>query len=84
MRKRLSLQDYAAGIRSGNRVILSQAITLAESTLDSDRELASLLVQELGCRIESLLHSPEETVFFSWIGKGKSALSHWSFFVFGK
>lgn len=47
MRKRLSLQDYEAGIRSGNRVILSQAITLAESTLDSDRELASLLVQEV-------------------------------------
>ena len=47
MRKRLSLLDYAAGIRSGNRVILSQAITLAESTLDSDRELSSQLVQEV-------------------------------------
>lgn len=47
MRKRLTLQDYAAGIRSGNRVILSQAITLVESTLDTDRELASQLIQEV-------------------------------------
>ncbi|OYX08966.1 MAG: methylmalonyl Co-A mutase-associated GTPase MeaB, partial [Algoriphagus sp. 32-45-6] len=47
MRKRLTLQDYAAGIRSGNRVFLSQAITLVESTLDTDRELASQLVQEV-------------------------------------
>ena len=47
MRKRLTLQEYSQGIRSGNRVVLSQAITLAESTLDADRELASQLVQEL-------------------------------------
>jgi LAO/AO transport system kinase len=47
MRKRLSLQTYLEGIRSGNRVVLSQAITLAESTLDTDRELASQLVQEV-------------------------------------
>ncbi|WP_332913447.1 hypothetical protein [Algoriphagus boritolerans] len=47
MRKRLSLQAYADGIRSGNRVILSQAITLVESTLESDQDLASELVQSL-------------------------------------
>ena len=47
MKKRLSLQEYAAGIQSGNRVVLSQAITLVESTLDEDQILASALVQEL-------------------------------------
>jgi LAO/AO transport system kinase len=47
MRKRLTLQEYAEGIRSGNRVVLSQAITLVESALDSDQHLASALVQEL-------------------------------------
>lgn len=47
MKKRLSLQAYTEGIRSGNRVILSQAITLVESTLESDQDLASELVQSL-------------------------------------
>lgn len=47
MRKRLSLQAYADGILSGNRVILSQAITLVESTLESDQVLGSSLVQAL-------------------------------------
>ncbi|MBC6366962.1 methylmalonyl Co-A mutase-associated GTPase MeaB [Algoriphagus sp. AK58] len=47
MRKRLSLSAYADGIRSGNRVILSQAITLVESMLAADQELASQLVQEV-------------------------------------
>ncbi|MDP2042534.1 MAG: methylmalonyl Co-A mutase-associated GTPase MeaB [Algoriphagus sp.] len=47
MKKRLELTDFHEGILSGNRVILSQAITLVESTLDSDQELASQLVQSL-------------------------------------
>jgi LAO/AO transport system kinase len=47
MKKRLELTDFHAGILSGNRAILSQAITLVESTLDSDQELASELVQSL-------------------------------------
>lgn len=47
MKKRLELTDFHEGILSGNRVILSQAITLVESTLDSDQELASELVQSL-------------------------------------
>ncbi|MFC5192223.1 methylmalonyl Co-A mutase-associated GTPase MeaB [Algoriphagus aquatilis] len=45
MKKRLSLEEYAAGIRSGNRVVLSQAITLVESALEADQALASQLVQ---------------------------------------
>lgn len=47
MKKRLSLEEYAEGIRLGNRVVLSQAITLVESYLDADQVLASALVQEL-------------------------------------
>jgi len=38
--KRLSADQYADGILAGNRVVLSQAITLAESTLPSDQALA--------------------------------------------
>ncbi len=47
MRKRLDLQAYQEGILAGNRVILSQAITLVESALESDQALASDLVQSL-------------------------------------
>ncbi len=43
VRQRKSVQDYATGVLSGNRVILAQAITLVESTLESD----SLLAEEL-------------------------------------
>lgn len=47
MKKRLDLAAYKNGILSGNRVILSQAITLVESKLESDQDLASELVQSL-------------------------------------
>jgi LAO/AO transport system kinase len=47
MKKRLDLNAYKNGILSGNRVILSQAITLVESSLESDQNLASELVQSL-------------------------------------
>jgi LAO/AO transport system kinase len=47
MKQRLDLSSYKKGILAGNRVILSQAITLVESTLDTDQELASELVQSL-------------------------------------
>jgi LAO/AO transport system kinase len=47
MSKRLSLEEYRNGILDGNRAILSRAITLVESSLDSDAELASQLVQEI-------------------------------------
>lgn len=40
MAKRFSVSEYADGILSGNRVMLSRAITLVESTLPSDQELA--------------------------------------------
>ncbi|MBB6324629.1 LAO/AO transport system kinase [Algoriphagus iocasae] len=47
MKRRLDLQEYKEGVLSGNRMILSQAITLVESNLESDLALASLLVQEI-------------------------------------
>ncbi|GAA0880702.1 methylmalonyl Co-A mutase-associated GTPase MeaB [Algoriphagus jejuensis] len=47
MKKRLELQEYRSGILSGNRVILSQAITLVESSLETDQALASELIQSL-------------------------------------
>lgn len=47
MNKRLSLAEYQEGVLTGNRVVLGQGITLIESTLDSDIQLASELVQSL-------------------------------------
>jgi len=47
MRKRFTLQEYKEGVLSGDRTKLSQAITLAESALESDFSLASDLVQEV-------------------------------------
>ena len=47
MRKRLTLQEYKKGVLSGDRTVLSRAITLAESSLDPDLILASELVQEI-------------------------------------
>lgn len=43
-RKRLSQDAYVAGIRAGNRRVLSQAITLIESKLATDRELAAKVI----------------------------------------
>lgn len=44
MAKRLSKQAYVDGIRSGDRIILSRAITLCESTRPDDRKLAEELL----------------------------------------
>lgn len=45
--KRLTLQNYVDGIRNGDRLILSRAITLIESQLPSDRTLAEQLLGEI-------------------------------------
>lgn len=47
MRKRLSFDAFREGILARDRVVLSQAITLVESALDSDQELSARLVQDL-------------------------------------
>jgi len=43
--KRLSVSEYAAGIRAGSRTVLGRAITLVESTLPTDQALAQEVVQ---------------------------------------
>ncbi|MHA7130238.1 methylmalonyl Co-A mutase-associated GTPase MeaB [Algoriphagus namhaensis] len=47
MKQRLSVEEYEAGVLSGNRSILARAITLVESTRAEDRDLAANLVQNL-------------------------------------
>lgn len=46
-RKRLSKEEMMEGILSGNRMILSRAITLVESALPDDREQSEDLLNEL-------------------------------------
>jgi LAO/AO transport system kinase len=45
-RKRLSVQQYIDGILEGNRTILSQAITLVESSLPAHAHLAQEIVEK--------------------------------------
>ena len=47
MRHRHSLEDYHAGILLGDKVLLAQAITLAESELESDRNLIENLIEKI-------------------------------------
>lgn len=42
----ISIKDYIAGIKQGNRMILSKAITLVESALPSHQELAQQLIEQ--------------------------------------
>ena len=46
-KNRLSLEEYIAGILAGNNVVLSRAITLIESALPSDNELAEKIIQQV-------------------------------------
>lgn len=46
-RGRLSLEAYKNGILSGDRVTLSRAITLIESNLEEDNQLAGQLLEEV-------------------------------------
>jgi LAO/AO transport system kinase len=45
-RKQLSLEQYVAGILSGDRIILSQAITLVESTKAAHQALAEQIIEQ--------------------------------------
>lgn len=47
MKRRLSLEAYREGILSGNRIILSKAITLVESRRPEDRQLGIQLLKSL-------------------------------------
>ncbi len=46
-KNRLKAHEYIKGILNGNRVILSRAITVIESNLESDRILAGNIIQSL-------------------------------------
>lgn len=47
MQNRLSVESYVDGVLSGNRMILSRAITLIESQLSSDKELAQQVLEKI-------------------------------------
>jgi LAO/AO transport system kinase len=47
MKKRLSIPEYTHGITTGNRMILSRAITLIESNLPEDKDLAQELLESI-------------------------------------
>ncbi|MBC6990592.1 methylmalonyl Co-A mutase-associated GTPase MeaB [Hymenobacter sp. BT491] len=47
MPKRFSVDQYADGILAGNRILLSRAITLVESTLPSDQALAQQVLDRV-------------------------------------
>ncbi|MCC5928019.1 MAG: methylmalonyl Co-A mutase-associated GTPase MeaB [Cyclobacteriaceae bacterium] len=46
-KNRLSIEEYVDGILSGNRVVLSKAITLVESSLDEDNQLAEKVLEKI-------------------------------------
>lgn len=46
-RKRLTVEEYVEGVLSGNKVLLSKAITLVESTLESDHLLAEQVLEKI-------------------------------------
>ncbi|MCP4441522.1 MAG: methylmalonyl Co-A mutase-associated GTPase MeaB [Aureispira sp.] len=45
-RKQRSVEEYVKGIKEGNRVVLSQAITLIESQRSSHQELAEQIIEQ--------------------------------------
>ena len=47
MKARLSVEEYVAGVLSGNRLILSRAITLVESQLPADRATAQQVLEAI-------------------------------------
>jgi len=47
MRQRLSIADYTTGILSGDRIMLSRAITVTESRLSDDRQLAASILKNI-------------------------------------
>jgi LAO/AO transport system kinase len=46
-RKRLSVNEYVDGILKGDKIILSKAITLVESTLESDHIVAEEVIEQI-------------------------------------
>jgi len=46
-KSRLSVEEYVEGVLNGDKIILSKAITLAESTLESDNLLAEEVLEKI-------------------------------------
>jgi LAO/AO transport system kinase len=46
-KSRMSINDYTNGVLSGDRFLLSRAITIIESNLNSDRKLADGIVEKI-------------------------------------
>ncbi len=46
-RKRLSVNEYVDGVLEGDKIVLSKAITLVESTLESDHLLAEQVIEKI-------------------------------------
>jgi LAO/AO transport system kinase len=69
-RRNLGLEDYLRGIRSGDRMVLSRAITLLESKREEDRLLAGELLRQL----PTLEKSTQRIGISGSPGVGKSTL----------
>lgn len=54
MKPRLSTEEYAAGIASGDRVILAKAISLAESNLPEDQKQTAQLLAQLKSKTSAI------------------------------
>ena len=46
-KKRLSVESYVGGVLKGDKIVLSKAITLVESTLESDHLLAEQVIEKI-------------------------------------
>jgi len=54
LKQRLTTPEYAAGIASGDRIILAKAISLAESSLPEDEKQAAELIAQLNTKNTSI------------------------------
>ena len=46
-KRRLSIEEYVNGVLNGDKIILSKAITLVESTLESDHLIAEQVIEHI-------------------------------------
>lgn len=46
-KRRLSIEEYVTGVLAGDKIILSKAITLVESTLESDHLIAEQVIEKI-------------------------------------
>lgn len=46
-KKRLAIDEYVGGVLNGDKIVLSKAITLVESTLESDHLLAEQVIEKI-------------------------------------